>query len=417
MAKVIKNKKGSAAVFLILIFASILTVVGLFVHLSAKTARQNYLNSIFDLAGRSILSEFHIKLNKDYGIFAFHGIEEEIENKLFFYANSSFNKKRNGFTFPSKKNIDSLQIKLHAMSLDLNDYNITNVDVFEEQILEYTKFCLAKNLLKKKEFIADNPDKDIELKNEQVIVRLPSYGYHSTVLDIDRILDLGIPSFHEMKESGTDGFFVNEYILEIFQNHQKISEERKTFFIHEVEYILSGKYNDKENYKKVRKDLLLLRTGLNLIHIYSDTAKREEIIALAAALTPGPGAAATQLAIAAAWAGAEAENDLRLLEQGKQVALIKGQSNWALGLTGVMEGDGPTGAIEPQNKNGLAYKDYLRILLYFEKRDIKLLRCMDLIQLNLMGSSNEDFMLKEYYGGLQIEAEIQDQTYKSVHQY
>ena len=201
---------------------------------------------------------------------------------------------------------------------------------------------------------------------------------------------------------------------------------------------MCGGFEDDENYKDTRGYLFLLRTGLNLAHIYSDPVKREEVIALAAVLTPPPVSVATQLAIATVWAGAEAENDLKLLEDGKKVALLKGKTNWALSLEGIAEGlavndDGSVrgggsggnsgsdgnggGYIEPSNKSGLDYEDYLRMLLFFQNREMKLLRTMDLIQLNMRGRYHKDFLMKDYYGGFAFDAVVQDRRYHFVQEY
>ena len=221
----------------------------------------------------------------------------------------------------------------------------------------------------------------------------------------------------EIYDKGKDRFFVDEYLIGIFQNHRKANETRKTFFTNEVEYILCGELNDHKNFKGVQRLLLFLRSGLNLAHIYSDPEKREEVIALASVITPGPGAVATQLVIAAAWSGAEGENDIRLLLAGKKVALIKKNTNWALDLEGVMDETGVNGFIEPESNSGIDYEDYLRILLFFQNRETKLLRTMDLIELNMKGNYHRDFAMKDYYGGFKFEAMVNDQKYSFVQKY
>jgi len=180
---------------------------------------------------------------------------------------------------------------------------------------------------------------------------------------------------------------------------------------------LSGSMDDNQNYRSVRKNLVIMRSGLNLIHIYADPKKRKEVNALALIMTPGPEEIITQLVIAAAWAAAEAENDLRLLEKQKRVALFKNDKNWALDLEGIMDGTKQDGVIEPQNTDGLNYEQYLRVLLFLQNKETQLLRCMDLIQLNMKANYNRDFDLNEYYGGFQFEAEVQGRSFSYIQTY
>lgn len=67
--------------------------------------------------------------------------------------------------------------------------------------------------------------------------------------------------------------------------------------------------------------------------------------------------------------------------------------------------------------SGNNYVDYLRILLYLEDREKKLLRCMDLIQLNMKGCYNRSFDLKEYYGGFRFVAVANDRAYEYMEKY
>lgn len=411
------NKKGSTAVFLTMILASILMVVGVLVHYSTKLVSQSYADAALDLAGRSVLSEYNVKLREDYGLFGVKGVEEEMENKLAFYANSSFRKGRGQGAYSDKRGLDLLKLELKGIHVDLKAHTLANADILEKQILEDIGYRFTKEILGQKEERMPNTFEDIELRNEKEINQLPSHGYRGNNLDISQIIDSGLPSLQSLKTLNLNKFLTNEYILYTFQNHRGVYEERKSFFTNEVEYILCGGFADDENYQDARRYILLLRTGLNLAHIYSDPIKREEVMALAAILTPGPVSAASQLAIATTWAVAEAENDLKLLEEGKKVALIKLKINWALDLDGIVEGVDGSGPIEPENKSGMDYEDYLRVLLFFQNREMKLLRTMDLIQLNMRGNYHKDFLMKDYYGGFVFDAVVQDRRYHFVQEY
>jgi hypothetical protein len=163
--------------------------------------------------------------------------------------------------------------------------------------------------------------------------------------------------------------------------------------------------------------LFIIRNVLNLSHIYSDQTKQAKVKAIAAELSLGAAEPIAEPAVAEAWAAAETENDLRLLEDGKPVALIKSKENWAVPISNTLEYLYKDGYMKPKLMNGNNYEDYLRILLYLEEREKKLLRCMDLIQLNMKGSYNRGFDLKEYYGGFRFVAVANDRTYEYIQKY
>jgi hypothetical protein len=160
-----------------------------------------------------------------------------------------------------------------------------------------------------------------------------------------------------------------------------------------------------------------MRNLLNLMHIQSDPEKRNEVAAVAAVLTLAEGKEIGALFVAEAWAAAETENDLRILEDGKQVAFLKNKANWAVPLSDTLEFLWKEDYIKPKSFVGYSYEDYLRILLYLENKEKKLLRCMDLIQLNMKGSYHRDFNLEEYFGGFRLEAVTQNHTLTYIHEF
>ncbi len=254
--------------------------------------------------------------------------------------------------------------------------------------------------------LKDQPE-DRVLKNQKVIKGLPSAG----LLQQDEFLisfNANLESLFNMKEQiekGVNNIQVNEYILRYMANRQSELGTNR-FFSNEVEYILYGNKSDSKNYTEFENNFLILRTGLNMVHIFSNPQKMKEVSALAAAITPGPWALATELLIITAWATVEAENDLKLLEDKTGVALIKKESDWAISIDSLING-GLKNIIRPKEAaNGLLYEDYLRLFLLIEPREVKLLRTMDLIQINIKGNNNENFSMKEYYCGFDYHAFI-----------
>lgn len=413
----IHSRKGSTSVFLTMILASMLLVAGLFIHAASHAAGKSYADAVFELAGRSVLSEYDLQLESRYGLFAVHTDESQAEDRIKLYVGFSFHDNRLREAIRGRDYIDLLRLDLDSVSVSLKGYSMTDVDLFEEQVLACMKTGIIKdNLFRKKEYPPRS--QNVVLRNEQLINSLPSKGYDSSIFtDLKRITENGLPGIKEIEENSKGTFLADEYIIGHFLNHNRGSETRNTFFQNETEYVLKGSFDDQRNFRAVRTDLFIIRNVLNLAHIYSDPVKQGKVKAVAAELSFGAAEPVAEPAVAEAWAAAETENDLRLLEDGKPVALIKNRANWAVPISNTLEYLWKEGYTEPTNMRGNTYEDYLRILLYLEDREKKLLRCMDLIQLNMKGSYSRSFDLREYYGGFRFTAVANEGKYEYIHKF
>ncbi len=194
-----------------------------------------------------------------------------------------------------------------------------------------------------------------------------------------------------------------EYILEFFPNF--CSNQEKTGIQYEAEYILFGKDSDEENLKSCINRLLWIREGLNAAHILSSAQKMEEALVLATAIVGWtmipPLVTAVQLVIVGVWAYGESLLDVRRLLSGKKVELIKSESTWQLGLNGLKDFFNGAQEAEKDDSSGLAYEDYIRILLLTMDKTEKSYRTMDMIQQNMQQIS-PNFEMKHYIYSAQI---------------
>ncbi len=79
---------------------------------------------------------------------------------------------------------------------------------------------------------------------------------------------------------------IDEYCGYFFPN---ALSQKKHQLNYELEYLLQGQATDRENLEKTISELFAVRQGLNLIHILSDSQKREEAKALALVIAGGIG--------------------------------------------------------------------------------------------------------------------------------
>lgn len=186
--------------------------------------------------------------------------------------------------------------------------------------------------------------------------------------------------------SGGNALLFREYLMRYMKT---FTSDADLSVAYELEYVIAGKKTDQENLKAVAEKILLIRTALNLAYLAKSPEKQEEAMA-AATLAVGwtgvvPLVEVTSKIFLAAWAMAEAACDVRALLAGKRVELLKTDSSWRLGFANLAKGalSEEAGEDADKAKNGMAYEDYLRILLYLSNGTTIAYRGMDVIQWNM----------------------------------
>ena len=126
-------------------------------------------------------------------------------------------------------------------------------------------------------------------------------------------------------------------------------------------------------------------------------------------MTPGA-AAVTAQSILVAWAYVESVNDYNLLIRGHSVSKTKTDKSWATDLESVLEADGEDGCIYTGVESGDTYEEYLRLLLVTMNGSTRLLRMMDVIQINMRYCYYDTFLLEDYYGGVSFTYSVNGET-------
>lgn len=398
------NKKGSTSIFLLFILAAMVMLTAAFAYAAKKAAFTSYCDGLLQLAGKSVLSEFDLELKERYGLFAFDRSGQEVTRIVAEDADYALE-------FSDRDGLKEIQV-------DFGGQQLGSGMALKEQILAHMRFAIRNHVLdhvlgkqpqrEDSEEKVERQERDRTLRNQKIIRSLPSFplrdsspGFAAWIEQVKSQLGDVEAIFDQTK----DTYLVDRYILENFKNAQGEAVPYDTFFSNEVEYILEGNYSNKENYSQARKGILLFRSGLNAAHLYLDEEKRTKTLAAAEVLTPGPAAVLTQAAIIGTWSLAEAENDARLLERGRPVALFKDKTTWATELDAVLK-ELDHGCIDTGSDKGLRYEDYLMVFLHFQNETIKLARVMDLIQINLKGTYERDFLIKTHNGGFQMKAKV-----------
>ena len=409
------NKKGSFAVLATILFSSMMILTAAAIQSAGQEAISSTAESFGPLWGKSILAEYDRNLKDRYSIFAFYGSKLQVEEKLDFYAAYSCEKKK--------------YISCGKTDCELEKYALNDKENFLKQVREAAlagtkpralKMQAGKTSGRTKTSEADDGDEGNRyIRNERILNSLPSEGKGGSV----GILSLA----DKLKEGASVNTVVNAsaenvYIFRFFKDCMNERELGETFFRNEVEYLLTGKPDDKKAKKKVGNSLILLRNSLNLAYLYSCEEKRNAALAAAELIMPTAPILAQAL-ILEGWAYMEARNDLKILYAGKTVPILKKDENWAISLENLLAaeyGISPSGEelpegqeyeeeknyLPPKKIEGRDYAGYLRILVAAMPQETLLLRMMDIIQINMKYLYCEWFLMDDYYTGVRYSIEV-----------
>ena len=205
----------------------------------------------------------------------------------------------------------------------------------------------------------------------------------------------------------SDKALFGEYILTHFSDCSEDSSS--TALDYEAEYIIAGKDSDKANLSAVVGDIVLLRTGCNLISILKSSAKKAETLALATSLVGFTGMPIVikifQILLISAWALAESIADVKALIGGHKIRTIKNDDEWYISLAGI-KNFGSDSITPSGTEQGLSYESYLRLLLLMQNKNTQYFRTMDMIQANMCLNENADFRIIDTLTEVTVQAEF-----------
>lgn len=180
-----------------------------------------------------------------------------------------------------------------------------------------------------------------------------------------------------------------EYLLDRFPDYQ--SGEAEGGLDYQMEYIIAGKNSDKANLKSVIQRLLLIREGLNYLYCVENGEMSAQAGSLAALLIGWTGIPALitvmKHALLLGWAYGESLLDVRTLLDGGKIPLAKTPGTWMVTLDNLGNINELLEAGGKDRQEGIAYRDYLRILLNLQSVSGQKKRALDMVELNLQSAS------------------------------
>lgn len=375
------DKKGFFSVYACLFLTVILAAAGVFIGGTKESAASGTAAACSSLWSQSVLAEYDLNLQQRYHLFGYYGHTAMVRDKLDFYAEVSYGSKK--------------ESGVEITSCSLHEYSLRNTEIFGEQVVSCGKLSLTDSF--------GEPAKEIQsvTHHEKPAHRILFSELPSEDCKTGLSLTTLAKNFNlkGLAGKGTDTYFQLAYIFSHFKDRCHAGHLGETYLQSEIEYIIGGKTTDDANETYVRRHIIALREPMNLAFLEKDPEKSSAIYAAAALLSPET-AEVTAQSIMAAWAYAESINDYNLLVAGYPVPKAKTKGNWATDLESVLEEDGARGCIYTGAEKGDTYEDYLRLFLLTMSESSRLLRMMDLIQINMRYFYYQDFSIEDYYGGL-----------------
>lgn len=391
------DKKGFFSVYACLFLVVLIGAAGMFISGAKKSTVEATALACSRLWSQSILAEYDQNLQQRYHIFGYYGYPAMVKEKLEFYGSETFGEKKN--------------VKLEITSCSLHDYALRNPEVFSAQITAWGKVNLADVKEKDHSPAAIKGVTHHEKPGKQVLFSdLPSDGSKTglSVSEMAKSLQKA-DGLGGIVKKGTDTYFQISYIFDHFKDRCHQENLGETYLQSETEYLIGGKQSDSANEKAVKQRIIALRETANLAYLESNKEKTAAVYAAAALLTP-EAASATARSVLAAWAYAESVNDYKLLIEGYPVMTVKSDDAWATDLDSVLAEDGADGCIYTGVDEGDTYQDYLRLFLLSMNESTRLLRMMDLIQINMRYLYYDSFLIGDYYGGVSYTYNINGET-------
>ena len=221
-----------------------------------------------------------------------------------------------------------------------------------------------------------------------------------TPISGEEMLGGQLPSAGGSHSSGglAERLFTGEYCGQFFRHFLDEAPENEMGMAYQMEYLVCGEMEDRENLGEAAARLLALREGLNLIHILGDAGKRAQARELAAVIVGASGllplVEVVAVLVMGVWALGEALADVKALFAGGKVPLIKSGEDWKLSLDQLLAlgAEGQLGA-ETQEK-GLGYESYLKLLLFAAEPETLLYRMMDMMQ-DTIGREEPGFLMEK----------------------
>ena len=404
---------GEVTVYLTLTFVLFVSLILALVESASVQMAKNYRRADMNRALECVFAEYQKELLENYDVFSIECgyetgtyTEQNILDRLSYYGADMENEieRIQLFTDNSGELFRDQVGKYmkHKYGIAWADKYLGNVSLWKNQEEKADEFTEEEENpmqhvaeLKRSPILELVLPKDKTISEKQISLQeMPEKRENHT----------GYGAFSDVEpEDGTlTSVLLGEYVIDHFTDFTDGPKGGELDY--ELEYILAGRESDKGNLETVAKKLVMLRFVPNYIYLQTSSTKQAEARAAAGTLctllaVPAVTEAAAQ-GILLAWAYGESVMDVRSLLDGQKAAITKDDTNWQLSLSGLMKlgTDEDTGT-GMDVKDGMGYKDYMRMLLFLEGKERMSMRAMGIIEKNMQSIYGQPAFRIDYCAG------------------
>ena len=421
------NKKGSSIVLLAMVFVTLAICITSAITIARALVVKSECESFGHLWTKAILSEYDRNLLEEYNIMAYWGNDAAVKNKIDKYLKYSAAEK--------------LDAKIKGSSSELTGMELGDIKNFETALEHsFTSELIDTVMNHTSRHKREESDEDSEtriIRNQVVLDTLPSCDMDNSGMIANLINGIKKgKKFDEFLASAKTMAAEAALIYYKMGNHVTAASDKEGYFKNEWEYIIHGKKDDDDNYNFCLAQIALIRNASNLAYLFSDPEKMEVITTVAECATPGVVGGLTIFIVAEAWAALETAMDMDELLDNGRVPAIKTAESWKTDIGLILDTDdiqdklddegkeklegkeeeieGMKGAkgIVDNIKEGQTYDEYLLAIIAAMDKKTRLLRIMDIIQINMKYWHYRDFNLMEYYTGVRFTINANGKSYE-----
>lgn len=413
-------------VLLAMVFVTMMLSITAAISIARALVIKSECETFGHVWNKAILSEYDINLLNDYNLMAYWGNEAEVQKKVDAYLNYSAGSK--------------LDASIGHAAAELRGYELSDVKNFRKAIKNSFAFSALESIVYDKNRDKRNGDTENDygsrvIANPVVLNTLPSNCVSSSIdensiskrKDIGEFLEKGLES---AKNYGVEMLFINKYL----GNHVT-TVAKDGFLQNEWEYIVMGKNSDEKNYNECKTIIAAIRNAANIAYLLNDPTKMEIITTVAECLTPGVAGILTTGILAEIWALAETKEDMDTLLDGGKVPFMKNAKTWQTDVDSLLDSDDFKGELDQESRDkvgdeeddiremngssgtnsrpdkGQTYDDYLMVMMMLVNKDVRTLRLMDVVQINMKYWHYRDFNMMEYFTGVRFSINANGRSY------